>query len=104
MIRRRVTLTFSRGSLAQYSRFKGLSIGGVILALQGYSGIHIGIDNLKCSSWSRCIALPGGNSYPSLSWLKDGDLLATIHSMLCRRGMDTVEVSKVRGSCYSNHG
>ena len=26
---------------------------GVILALQAYSGIHIGIDNLKCSSWSR---------------------------------------------------
>ena len=27
--------------------------------------------------------------------VKDGDLLATIHSMLCLRGMDTVTVSKV---------
>ena len=29
--------------------------------------------------------------------VKDGDLLATIHSMLCLRGMDTVKVSKVKG-------
>ena len=29
--------------------------------------------------------------------VKDGDFLATIHSMLRLRGMDTVEVSKVKG-------
>ena len=29
--------------------------------------------------------------------MKDGDLLATIHSMLCLRGFDTVKVSKVKG-------
>ena len=29
--------------------------------------------------------------------MKDGDLLATIHSMLCLRGSDTVKVSEVKG-------
>ena len=32
-----------------------------------------------------------------LHLVKDGDLLATVHSMLCLRGMDTVKVSKVKG-------
>ena len=32
-----------------------------------------------------------------LPLVKDGDLLATIHSMLSLRGFDTVQVSKVRG-------
>ena len=32
-----------------------------------------------------------------LPLVKDGDLLATIHSMLCLRGFDTVKVSKVKG-------
>ena len=29
--------------------------------------------------------------------MKDGDLLTTMHSMLCLRGFDTVKVSKVKG-------
>ena len=32
-----------------------------------------------------------------LPLLKDGDLLVTIHSMLCLRSFDTVKVSKVKG-------
>ena len=32
-----------------------------------------------------------------LPLVKDGDLLATINSMLCLRGVDTVKVSKVKG-------
>ena len=32
-----------------------------------------------------------------LPLVKDGDLLATIQSMLCLRGIDTVKVSKVKG-------
>ena len=32
-----------------------------------------------------------------LPLVRDGDLLATIHSMLCLRGFDTVQVSKVKG-------
>ena len=61
---------------------------GVILALQAYSGIHICIDNLYVL---RGVGTP-------LPLVKDGDLLATIHSMLCLRGMDTVKVSN------SSHG
>ena len=34
---------------------------------------------------------------PPLPLMKDGDLLATIHSMLCLRNSDTVKVSKVKG-------
>ena len=32
-----------------------------------------------------------------LPLMKDGDLIATIHSMLSLRGFDTVKVSKVKG-------
>ena len=40
---------------------------------------------------------PRGLLVPLSPLVKDGDLLATIHSMLCFRGMDTVKVSKVKG-------
>ena len=69
---------------------------GVILALQAYSGIHIGIDNLNVL---RGVASLLSRNVPRtpLPLVKDGDLLATIHSMLCLRGFDTVKVSKVKG-------
>ena len=68
----------------------------VILALQAYSGIHIGIDNLNVL---RGVAALLSHNVPRspLPLAKDGDLLATIHSMLCLRGFDTVQVSKVKG-------
>ena len=69
---------------------------GVILALQAYSGIHIGIDNLNVL---RGVAALLSHRVPRspLPLVKDGDLLATIHSMLSLRGFDTVQVSKVKG-------
>ena len=69
---------------------------GVILALQAYSGIHVGIDKLNVL---RGVAVLLSQVVPRtpLSLVKDGDLLATVHSMLCLRGMDTVHVSKVKG-------
>ena len=69
---------------------------GVILALQAYSGIHIGIDNLNVL---RGVAALLSQKVPRspLPLVKDGDLLATIHSMLCLRGFSTVQVSKVKG-------
>ena len=69
---------------------------GVILALQAYSGIHIGIDNLNVL---RNIATLVSHNIPRSSFplMKDGDILATIHSMLSLRGFDTVKVSKVEG-------
>ena len=41
--------------------------------------------------------VPRGSLVPPLPLVKDGDLLANIHSMLCLRCMDTVKVSKVKG-------
>ena len=69
---------------------------GVIHALQAYSGIHIGIDNLNVL---RGVASILSHQVPRcpLPLMKDGDLLATIHSMLSLRGFDTVKVSKVKG-------
>ena len=69
---------------------------GVILALQVYSGIHIGIDNLNVL---RGVAALLSHKVPRspLPLVKDGDLLATIHSLLRLRGFDTVQVSKVKG-------
>ena len=86
MIHMRVALTFSRVSLAQFSRF----------ALQAYSGIHLGIDNLNVLR-GVAASLSQGVPRTPLSLVKDGDLLATIHSMLSLRGFDTVKVSKVKG-------
>ena len=69
---------------------------GVVLALQAYSGIHIGIDNFNVLRGVAALLSQGVTRTP-LSLVKDGDLLATIHSMLCLRGFDTVKVSKVEG-------
>ena len=61
---------------------------GVILALQAYSGIHIGIDNLNVLRGVAALLSQRVTRTP---------LLATIHSMHCLRGTDTVNVSKVKG-------
>ena len=68
----------------------------VILALQAYSGIHIGIDNLNVL---RGVAGLLSHRVPRspLALMKDGDLLFIIHSMLSLRGFDTVKVSEVKG-------
>ena len=69
---------------------------GVILALQAYSGIHIGIDNMNVL---RGVAALLSHRVPRspLPLMKDGDLLATIRSTLCLRGPETVQVSKDKG-------
>ena len=58
---------------------------GVILALQAYSGIHIGIDNMNVF---RGVAALLSHRVPRspLPLIKDGDLLTTIRSMLGLRG------------------
>ena len=70
---------------------------GVILALQAYSGIHIGIDNMNVFRGVATLLSQGVSRSPPLPLMKDGDLLTTIRSMLHLRGFDTVKVSKVRG-------
>ena len=90
MLHMRVAPISFRVSLVPSSRFRELSIG------QAYSGIHIGIDNLNVL---RGVAALLAHRVPRtpLPLIKDGDLLATIHSMLCLRSSDTVKVSKVKG-------
>ena len=56
---------------------------GVILALQAYSGLHIGIDNLNVPRGVAALLSHNVTRYPSLPWLRMVILLATIHSMLC---------------------
>ena len=55
-----------------------------------------GIDNLNVLRGVAALLSQGETRTP-LPLVKDGDLLATIHSMLCLRGMDTVKVSHVKG-------
>ena len=68
----------------------------VILALQVFSGVLIGIDNLNVLRGVAKVIYSGTTGTP-LSLVKDGDLLAVIHSMLSLRGEGTVRVSKVKG-------
>ena len=91
----KVALTFS-GIIGHIQSVQRAEYWGVILALQAYSGIHIGIDNMNVL---RGVAALLSHRVPRspLPLMKDGDLLATIHSMLRLRGFDTVKVSKVKG-------
>ena len=60
---------------------------GVILSLQAYS---IGIDNMNVIRGVAELIDQEITGTP-LPQVKDGDLLAAIHSMLCLRGIDTVK-------------
>ena len=84
-IHMKVALISSRVSLAQFSRFKELSIGVSFFALQAYSGIHIGIDNMNVLRGVAALLSHGVPRSP-LPLMKDGDLLTTIHSMLNLHG------------------
>ena len=68
----------------------------VRLALQAFSGIHVGIDNLNVLRGMAKLVDHGITVLPLLL-TNDGDLLALIHSMLTLRGEGTVQVSKVKG-------
>ena len=69
---------------------------GVILALQSFSALHLGVDNL--SIVRHVGRLPDGHpgSLP-FELVKDGDLLLLIDWMLRLRGLDTVRISEVKG-------
>ena len=84
------------GVLGPLQSVQRVEYWGVILALQAYSGIHVGIDNLNVL---RGVAALLSRNVPRspLPLVKDGDLLAMIKSMLRLRGFDTVKVSKVKG-------
>ena len=70
---------------------------GVILALQAYSGIHIGINNMNVLRGVAAL-LSDTISRTPFPLMKDGDLLANIHSMLCLRSFDTVKVWQIKAA------
>ena len=84
------------GILGPFQSVQRAEYWGVILALQAYSYIHIGIDNPNVL---RGVAAVLSRKIPRspLPLVQDGDLLATIHSVLGLRGFDTVKVSEVEG-------
>ena len=80
--------------LALCNRLRGQKTGGVILALQAFSGIHVGIDDLDVLG-SVARLLQQNNQGKPLSLIPD----ATIRSMLSNR-----EYATVQGSCWSGYG
>ena len=69
---------------------------GVMLALQAFSGILVGIDNLNVLGGVATLIDQYITGAP-LPSIKDGDLLAVIHSMITLRGEGAVEFFKVKG-------
>ena len=69
---------------------------GVILALQSFSAVHLGVDNLGVVRHGGRL-LEGHHSSTPFELVKDGDLLLLIEWMLRLGGLDTVQISKVKG-------
>ena len=68
---------------------------GVILALQAFMPVHIGIDNKNvCNNVGRILS--GWTGAP-FSLCTDGDLLSCIWNMVLYRSASSVKVSKVKG-------
>ena len=79
MVGLRVAATFCVGVTGKLQTFQRAEF--LVLALQTFSGIHIGIDNLYVL---RDVAkfIDRGIEGTSLPLIKNRDLSATIHSML----------------------
>ena len=83
-------------SLVLCRLFRGLSCGGVILALQSAGAVHVGVDNLSVVKHVGRLLDGGSFSHP-LELVTDGDLLILIRRMIDLRGSSTVRVTKVKG-------
>ena len=70
----------------------------VILALQSSGAVHLGVDNLGVVRHVGRL-LDGHHGSVPLELVKDGDLILLIGRMLRLRGLDTVRIAKVQGSC-----
>ena len=66
----------------------------VILALQAFDGVLLGVDNLGVVRHVGRL-LDGKAASRLVELVKDGDLILLIERMLHLRGLDTVRVSKV---------
>ena len=69
---------------------------GVVLALQTSRAVHLGVDNLGVVRHVDRL-LRGCRGPRPFQPVNDGDLLLLLEHMLNRRGLDTVQVSKVKG-------
>ena len=65
---------------------------GVIWALQSFSAVHLGVDNLGVVR--HVGRLLDGHPF---ELVKDGDLLLLIERMLRFRGLDMVRITKIKG-------
>ena len=79
MVDLRVAATFYVGVTGKLQTFQRAEF--LVLALQTFSGIHIGIDNLYVLG-DVAKFIDRGIDGTSLPLIKNGDLSATIHSML----------------------
>ena len=68
----------------------------VILALQTFRAVHLGVDNLGVVRHVDRL-LSGCRGPKPFGLVNDGDLLLLIERMLHLRGLDTVRISKVKG-------
>ena len=82
-----------RGPLQSVQR---ADMWGVILALQSSSAVHLGVDNLGVVRHVGRM-LDGHCGSTPFELVKDGDLLLLMERMLHLRGLDTVQITKVKG-------
>ena len=68
----------------------------VILALQSFDAVHLGVDNLSLVRHVGRL-LNGHHGSAPFELVKDGDLLLLIERMPHLRGLDTVRITKVKG-------
>ena len=71
-------------------------IWGILVALQGFTRMHVGVDNLTVVRHVSRIIDDGctGKPFPLVN---DGDLLLKVHQFVRWRGPGTTAVSKVKG-------
>ena len=69
---------------------------GVLVALQGYTRVHVGVDNLNVVRHVSRI-IDGGCTGKPFPLVNDGDLLFKIQQFVRWRGPGTSAVSKVKG-------
>ena len=69
---------------------------GVLLALQSFGAVHLGVDNLGVVCHVGRL-LDGRHGSVPFELVKDGDLLLLIDRMLRLWGLDTVRITSVKG-------
>ena len=82
--------------LGLFSPVQRAELWGVILALQSFCVVHMGVDNLGVVRHVGRL-LDGSHGSPPLELVHDGDLFSLLQRMLHLRSLDTVRITKVKG-------